>query len=298
MSSTSPRHLPPRGSAGPLAGGLFGQAARLRAVVSADLLPRERAAADALVLTAWLSTAQRERYAPSLRSPGSVEEFSERLADERRVVLEEGADPVPDEADAAAEAERTARQVPLRILEGVLLLAALACVVLTVLRSLEASDLPAHLAAEAGPLLGGMLLALVLAGLVGAIATRRRDRLLLDWAVSRPGQLGRGLPLESPLQSESAGPVVLRSLGPAILLGAGILAIVAGAAVLLLSLMLRTDIIAADQAPALLIGGVVALVAATAAVYVSGRRRELAARRVRASEWIGPTPQVEEPPAV
>ena len=297
MSST-PRHLPPRGSAGPLTGGLFGQAARLRAVVSADLLPRERAAADALVLTAWLSTAQREHYAPSLRSPGSVEEFSERLADERRVVLEEGADPVADEAESAAEAEHAARQIPLRILEGVLLLAALACLVLTVLRSLEATDLPAHLAAEAGPLLGGMLLALVLAGIVGAIATRRRDRILLDWAVSRPGQLGRGLPLRHSLQSESAGPVILRSLGPALLLGAGILAIVAGAAVLLLSLMLRIEIIAADQAPALLIGGVVALVAATAAVYLSGRRRELAARRVRASEWIGPTPHVEEPPAV
>src|SRR5690606_10517066 len=142
------------------------------------------------------------------------------------------------------------------------------------------------------------LRALVRGGAVGALAPRCRARILLDWAVSRPGQLGRGLPLERPLQSESAGPVVLRSLGPAILLGAGILAIVAGAAVLLLSLMLRTEIIAADQAPALLIGGVVALVAATAAVYVSGRRRELAARRVRASEWIGPTPQAEEPPAV
>lgn len=82
MSSTSPRHLPPRARSGPLSGVIFGQAARLRAVVNADLLPRERAAADALVLTAWLSAAQRERYAPSLRAPGSVEEFAERLADE------------------------------------------------------------------------------------------------------------------------------------------------------------------------------------------------------------------------
>ena len=152
MSSTSPRHLPPRASSGPLTGALFGQAARLRAVVNADLLPRERAAADALVLTAWLSAAQRERYAPSLRAPGSVEEFAERLADERRVVLEEGADPVADEVGAAAEAERGARQIPLRLLEGALLLGALVCVVLTVLRSLDAADLPGHLAAEAGPL--------------------------------------------------------------------------------------------------------------------------------------------------
>lgn len=298
MSSTSPRHLPPRASSGPLTGVLFGQAARLRAVVNADLLPRERAAADALVLTAWLSAAQRERYAPSLRAPGSVEEFAERLADERRVVLEEGADPVADEVGAAAEAERGARQIPLRLLEGALLLGALVCVVLTVLRSLDAADLSRHLAAEAGPLLGGMLLCLVLAAVVGAVATRRRDRTLLDWAVSRPGQLGRGLPLRRPLQGESAAPVVLGSLGPALLLGAGVLAIVAGAAVLLLSLMLRAEIVATEQAPALLIGGVIALVAATAAVYLGGRRRERRARRVRASEWIGPAPQDEVPPAV
>ena len=298
MSSTSPRHLPPRASSGPLTGVLFGQAARLRAVVNADLLPRERAAADALVLTAWLSAAQRERYAPSLRAPGSVEEFAERLADERRVVLEEGADPVADEVGAAAEAERGARQIPLRLLEGALLLGALVCVVLTVLRSLDAADLSRHLAAEAGPLLGGMLACLVLAAVVGAVATRRRDRTLLDWAVSRPGQLGRGLPLRRPLQGESAGPVILGSLGPALLLGAGVLAIVAGAAVLLLSLMLRAEIVATEQAPALLIGGVIALVTATAAVYLGGRRRERRARRVRASEWIGPAPQDEVPPAV
>ena len=298
MSSTSPRHLPPRASSGPLTGVLFGQAARLRAVVNADLLPRERAAADALVLTAWLSAAQRERYAPSLRAPGSVEEFAERLADERRVVLEEGADPVADEVGAAAEAERGARQIPLRLLEGALLLGALVCVVLTVLRSLDAADLSRHLAAEAGPLLGGMLACLVLTAVVGAVATRRRDRTLLDWAVSRPGQLGRGLPLRRPLQGESAGPVVLWSLGPALLLGAGVLAIVAGAAVLLLSLMLRAEIVATEQAPALLIGGVIALVAATTAVYLGGRRRERRARRVRASEWIGPAPQDEVPPAV
>ena len=296
MSSTSPRHLPPRTSSGPFTGVLFGQAARLRAVVNADLLPRERAAADALVLTAWLSAAQRERYAPSLRAPGSVEEFAERLADERRVVLEEGADPVADEVGAAAEAERAARQLPLRLLEGALLLGALVCVVLTVLRSLEAADLLRHLAAESGPLLGGMLLCLVLAAVVGAVATRRRDRALLDWAVSRPGQLGRGLPLRRPLQGESAGPVILGSLGPALLLGAGVLAIVAGAAVLLLSLMLRAEIVATEQAPALLIGGVIALVAATAAVYLRGRRRERRARRGRASEWIGPAPLDEEPP--
>jgi hypothetical protein len=291
MSTTPPRHLPRREGASPAGLGLFGQAARLRAVVNADLLPRERAAADALVLTAWLSTAQRERYAPSLRAGHGAEEFAARLADERRVVLEEGADPVADELEAAAEAERTARQLPLRLLETALLLVALVCVVLTVLRGLEARAGGAReLAADSGPLLAGMLLGLLLAAVVGAIATRRRDRALLDWAVSRPGQLGRGLPLRRPVQGESAGPAILRSLGPALLLGAGILAIVAGAAVLLLSLMLRGEIPAAEHAPVLLIGGVAALVVAVLAGYLAGRRRERSARRVRAAEWIGPAP--------
>ena len=106
--------------------GVFGgrRAARLRAVVNADLLPRERASADALVLTAWLSAAQRARYAPTLRAGGGVEEFAQRLADERRVVLEEGADEVAGELEAAAEAERAARQLPMRLLEGALLLLA------------------------------------------------------------------------------------------------------------------------------------------------------------------------------
>ena len=110
MSTTPPRHLPGRGTAGPTGVGLFGQAARLRAVVNADLLPRERAAADALVLTAWLSSAQRERYAPQLRAGLQVEEFAERLADERRVVLEEGAD--PDEAPALVRAALRPTEVP------------------------------------------------------------------------------------------------------------------------------------------------------------------------------------------
>src|SRR5699024_4869446 len=115
-----PRHLPRSDPSMPT--GLFGgrQAARLRAVVNADLLPEERASADALVMTAWLSAAQRAQYAPTLRSGPHPEEFAQRLADERRVVLEEGADPVADELESAALAEREARQVPLRILEGVL----------------------------------------------------------------------------------------------------------------------------------------------------------------------------------
>ena len=54
-------------------------------------------------MTAWLTAAQRARYAPSLRSGPSTEEFAERLADERRVVLEEGADPVADELASAAD---------------------------------------------------------------------------------------------------------------------------------------------------------------------------------------------------
>ena len=55
----SPRHLPPSGPATP--SGLFAgrQAAKIRAILNADLLPEERASADAMVMTAWLTAAQR-----------------------------------------------------------------------------------------------------------------------------------------------------------------------------------------------------------------------------------------------
>ena len=296
----SPRHLPPSGPSTPP--GLFGgrQAATLRAIVSADLLPEERAAADALVMTAWLTAAQRARYAPSLRSGPSTEEFAQRLADERRVVLEQGADPVDDELTSAADAEQQARQLPLRLVEALLLAVALVLILVTVVAGLrsEASGL-AERFPEQGPTL--LILALVaglLAALVGAVATRRRDHLLLDWAVSRPGQLGRGLPLRRPLQGESAGPAVARSLGPALLVGAGVLLIVAGAALLLISPMLGDVGGMSHWAPWLLGGGAAALVAAVLLIYLRSRRVRTIARRTRAAEWIGPTPQVEEPPAV
>ena len=94
--------------------------------------------ADAAVMTAWLSPAQRARYAPSLRAVDDPDAFVERLADERRVVLMEGADPVPGELEDAARAEREARQTPLRVLEGVLLVGALACFVEIALLSMRA----------------------------------------------------------------------------------------------------------------------------------------------------------------
>ena len=296
----SPRHLQPGGPA--TAPGLFGgrQAATLRAIVSADLLPEERASADALVMTAWLTAAQRARYAPSLRSGPSTEEFAERLADERRVVLEEGADPVADELASAAEAELQARQLPLRLVEALLLAAALVMIIVTIAAGLrsEAGGLAERFPEQGPTLLVLALVAGLLAALVGAVATRRRDHLLLDWAVSRPGQLGRGLPLRRPLQGESAGPAVARSLVPALLVGAGVLMIVAGAALLLISPMLGDVAGLSHWAPWLLGGGAAALVVAVLLIYLRSRRVRTIARRARAAEWIGPTPQLEEPPAV
>lgn len=295
-----PRHLPPSGPSTPP--GLFGgrQAAKLRAIVSADLLPEERASADALVMTAWLSAAQRAWYAPSLRSGPSTEEFAQRLADERRVVLEEGADEIPDELESAAQAEQEARQLPLRVAETLLLLVAFALLAVTVILSIrsEATGLAERLPEQSLTLVVIALVAGLLAALVGTVATRRRDHLLLDWAASRPGQLGRGLPLRRPLQGESAGPAVARSLGPALLVGAGVLMIVAGAALLLISPMLGDVGGVSHWAPWLLGGGAAALVGAVLLIYVRSRRLRKIARRSRAAEWIGPTPQVEEPPTV
>lgn len=294
-----PRHLPPTGSGTPT--GLFGgrQAAKLRAIVSADLLPEERAAADALVMTAWLTPAQRAQYAPSLRSGHLAEEFAQRLADERRVVLEEGADPVADELESAARAERAARQLPLRVLETVLLLVVLGCAVAVVVLGLRAEGTgPAgRLLDQALPLLATMLVAALLAAVVGTAATRRRDRRLLDWAVSRPGQLGRGLPLHRPLQGESAGPAIAQVLGPALLVGAGVLAIVAGAAILLITPMIGDELGVADRAPWLLGGGAISLLGAVLVILLRQRRLLTSVRRARAAEWLGRAPDPEEAPA-
>lgn len=296
----SPRHLPPGGPTPPP--GLFGgrQAARIRAIVHADLLPEERASADALVMTAWLTAAQRARYAPSLRSGHHTEEFVQRLADERRVVLEEGADPVADELDSAAQAEQEARQLPLRLVEAGLLVVAFAMLAVVVLRSLrsEAAGIIERIPEQGVMLLAIGLVAGALAAFVGTVATRRRDRLLLDWAVSRPGQLGRGLPLRRPLQGDSAGPAIAGSLGPALLVGAGVLAIVAGAALLLISPMLGDVGGVSHWAPWLLGGGAASLSVAVLLIYLRSRHQLQSVRRSRAAEWIGPTPQVEEPPTV
>lgn len=295
-----PRHLPRSVPSSPT--GLFGgrQAARLRAIVNADLLPEERASADALVMTAWLTAAQRAQYAPSLRSGHHTEEFVQRLADERRVVLEEGADPVADELDSAARAEKDARQLPLRLVEAVLLLVVLGCFVATVVLSVrsEGTGVTDRFPAQGVPLLVTLVVAALLAAIIGKFATLRRDRILLDWAASRPGQLGRGLPLRRPLQGESAGPALVQALGPALLVGAGVLAIVAGAAILLITLMLGDEQGMGEYAPWLLGGGVVSLVAAVLTIYLRHRRLLKVARRARAAEWIGSAPQVEEPPAL
>src|SRR5690625_7844179 len=81
----------------------------------------------------------------------------------------------------------------------------------------------------------------VLAAVVGRVATRRRDRALLSWAVKRPGQLGRGVPVTRALQGESLGPALVATLAPVLLVGIGIVGMFFGAAVLLLELLSRDD---------------------------------------------------------
>jgi hypothetical protein len=290
MTNTpSPRHL--QHGAPVVPEGPFGgrQAARIRAIAGSNLLPEERALADALVMTAWLTASQRARYGETLRAASDADDILDGLADERRVVLSEGADPVDDELESAAVAERAARQLPLRLLEALLLLIAGGLVAAVVLRVIDAEEPGlAGVPVEAWPLAAGLGAALVAAAVVGAAATRRRDRSLLEWASGRPGQLGRGLPLLRPLQGDSAGPAVLRAVGPAVLFAAGIIAICIGAAVLLISLLNSQE---GSMAPALwsLGGGVLALLLAVVAVQLRGRRLEQIVRRARAAEWYGHT---------
>lgn len=240
------------------------------------------------MLTAWLTTTQRLEYAPHLKAGNDIEEFVARLADERRVVLEEGADPVADEVESAAAAERTARQLPLRLLEALLLLAASACFALTVMSMEFTNGLPGTPAAQELWLLGGAVLAALLAAVVGRVGTRRRDRAVLSWAADRPGQLGRGVPVRRALQGESLGPALVAMLAPVFLVGAAIVGVFFGAAVLLLELLSRED--ASMTAPALmaLAGAACALLLSVVLGRVRGRRLELVARRARAIEWFGP----------
>lgn len=268
-----------------------GRVARIRAAVREDVLPSERADADALVMTAWLTADQRKRYLEGLRARDDSEDFARALADERRVVLEEGADPVPDELESARAAEKAARQIPLRLLEAALLLVALALVIMG-LREL----VPPRSAAGLAVLwyLGGGIFAAIVAAAVGRLATRRRDKQLLDWAVSRPGQLGRGLPLRRPLQGESVGPAIVRGLGPALLVVAGVLGIVAGAAVLLIVLLSREGENLVTMSIWSLVGGALAVICAALMSYLRARRLWTIARRTRAAQWIGAAPAVED----
>lgn len=271
-------------------------AARIRAIASSSQLPTERARADAIVMTAWLTSAQRDRYAPSLRAEGLGDDFVEHLADERRVVLEEGPDPQDDELESAARAERSARQLPLRALETVLVLGGLGCFATAALRTeygagMSRDALPDGLV----PLLVGTVLCLIAAAVVGVVATRRRDHALLDWMVSRPGQVGRGLPLRRPLQGGSVGPALLRGVGPAVLIAAGVIAICVGAAILLITLLSEPDSGATTLGLWLLGGGVLALLLAVVAVQLRGRRLEQIVRRARAAEWFGAQGPEQDP---
>lgn len=275
--------------------------AKIRAIIAADLLPRERASADALVMTAWLSARQRARYAPSLRSSSGIEEFAEHLADERRVVLEEGTDPVADEHESAAQAEKRAGQLPLRVLEALLLLAAVAGLVLLAVGEFRSSSSTSSMLSSpetAVTVAAAVVAAALLAALIGAIATRRRDRILLDWAVSRPGQLGRGLPLRRPLQGSSIGPAMVATLAPVLLIGGAVLGIVVGAALLLITLLAPAEGPTTDWSLWLFAGSAGALVLAVVLVQLRSRQRLQILRRSRAQEWIGPEGRTEEPPAV
>ncbi|MEE1649275.1 hypothetical protein V1260_00540 [Brachybacterium sp. J144] len=298
-----PRHLPravssemPR-----LMGGR--QLARIRAIAESTPLPEERALADAAVLTAWLTPAQRSRYARSLRSGPGPEEFAERLADERRVALEEDHEALVEELELAAAAQRAARQTPWRVLEGLLLLTALGLLASVAVLDAWPRDRASALTLSAYPeelawLVGGAALSLLVAAVVGSVATRRRDRALLDWAVDRPGQLGRGLPMAIGPQRESAGPAILRALGPALLLAAGVLALVAGAAVLLIALLAVGESDLLTSSLAALVGGAVLIAAAALWSHLNGRRLERVVRRARAIEWVGSATSGSATPAV
>lgn len=240
------------------------------------------------MLTAWLNSAQRAEYAPGLRAGSDVEEFVARLADERRVVLEEGADPVADEVESAAGAERSARQIPLRLLETVLLLAAVTFFVLAVLQLEIDNGLPNAPSLQILWPVGGVAVTAVLAAIVGRVATRRRDRVLLSWAVSRPGQLGRGVPVQRALQGDSVGPALVTALAPALMVGVGIIGMFAGAAVLLIELLSRDDSSMTTFALISLGLGGLALLVAVVLGRIRSRRLELTLRRARAVEWFGP----------
>src|SRR5699024_518137 len=67
---------------------------------------------------------------------------------------------------------------------------------------------------------------------------------------------------------------------------------------LLISPMLGDVAGLSHWAPWLLGGGAAALVVAVLLIYLRSRRVRTIARRARAAEWIGPTPEIEEPPVV
>lgn len=251
-------------------------------------MPRERALADATVMADWLTAEQRTHYAPRLRAGDDLGTFVEHLADERRVVLEEGADPVADEVDSAREAEQAARQWPLRSVEAGLLVIMVACMIILIILTVreDTVDIPldpglALMITAAGAL------ALVIAAAVGALATRRRDRALLDWAVSRPGQLGRGIPVRHALQTTSVAPMILMTMGPALLIAGSVITAATGAAVLLIALLPREGETLIPMATGSLVIGIAALPIALVWSRLYMRRLEQRVRRHRAAEWLG-----------
>lgn len=264
--------------------------ARLRAAVSSDLEPPEKALAHAIAVADWLGPERRAAYAHvsgwDRDAELGVEEFVDLVAAERRVALEEGIDPMPDELESAAQAERDARQVPLRILEAILLVLALAAFLAAALSDITQNEGRDGLSDGAVLLLPAAVALVLLAAAAGSVARRLRDRRLLAWAVARRGQLARGIPVRRPLQRVTIGPSIVRTLGPAVMLALGVASALAGALILLLSLLNPSGL--PPMVGALLLAlGVVCFGLSVLWFRLNWRWTEDTVRRAQSVAWLG-----------
>ncbi len=264
--------------------------ARLRAAASSDLEPPEKALAHAIAVADWLGPERRAAYAHvsgwDRDGELGVEEFVDLVASERRVALEEGIDPMPDELESAARAEQGARQMPLRILEALLLVLAFAAFLATVLVDIIENDGRNTVSDVAILLLSTAVALVLLAAAAGSVARRLRDRRLLAWAVARRGQLARGIPVRRPLQRVTLGPSFVRALGPALMLALGVASAVAGALILLLSL-LDPSSMPTEVGALLLALGVVCFGLSVLWFRLNSRWTEETVRRAQSVAWLG-----------
>lgn len=264
--------------------------ARLRAAASSDLEPPEKALAHAIAVADWLGPERRAAYAHASGwdrdGELGVEEFVDLVASERRVALEEGIDPMPDELESAAQAERDARQVPLRILEAILLVLACAAFLAAALSDITQNEGRDGLPGVAVLLLPAAVALVLLAAAAGSVARRLRDRRLLAWAVAQRGQLARGIPVRRPLQRVTLGPSIVRALCPALMLALGVASAVAGALILLLSL-LDPSSMPTGVGALLLALGVVCFGLSVLWFRLNSRWTEETVRRAQSVAWLG-----------